>query len=298
MRNCSLFLLLVLPLLLALGLTACGHEDLAPGPFEVTEEQAWRAVNQSHTGDDGIFVQATFRTFAYEISRIYSESEQAGLMQEQVNSRLRELVYAFIDGRYPTEDGTDINNLYFQYLIYVHPDFDPTNPIQKSQFDAWRAEYVRRLFGTVFDRKYPMLRPKYDGRWGNTLYTRLVFSVYLDGEDSGLHPRIDDIGDRTFLVDEEGNRYRASGTAGPYPYDFDRPHHDHLQKTAVYRLFFPNRKADRTTPIINDQTRELSLVIEGLGQVEQRRLTWTLPLVYPEMPARRLMRDAGSLPIE
>lgn len=292
MRNICLFLLVVL------GVSACGHEELAPGPFELTEDKAWRAVNQSHTGADGIFVQATFRTFAYEISRIYSEAEQAGLMQEHVDSRLRELVYAFIDGRYPTEDGTDINNLYFQYLIYVNPDFDPTNPIQKSQFDAWRAEYVRRLFGAVFDRKYPMLRPTYDGRWGNTLYSRLVFSVYISAEDSALHPRIDDIGDRTFLVDAEGNRYRPSGTAGPYPYEFDRPKHDHLQKTTVYRLFFPNRRADRSTPVISDNMRELSLVIEGLGEVPERRLTWQLPLTYPAMPARRLLPAAGSLPIE
>ena len=103
-------------------------------------------------------------------------------------------------------DGTDINNLYFQYLIYVDQDFDPTNPIERSKFNAWRNEYVRRLLGLIRDRKFPLLRPNYDTRWGNTLYSRLVFSVYVDGEDSGLHPRIDDIGARTFLVDENGNR--------------------------------------------------------------------------------------------
>lgn len=296
MRNLSRSSALTLGLLV--GLVACGHEGLPPGPFERTEEQVWRTVNRSHTGDDGIFVQATLRTFAYEISRIYSEAEQAGLAQDQVDSRLRELVYAFIDGRYPTIDGTDINNLYFQYLIYVNPDFDPTNPIKKSQFDVWRGGYVRRLFGTVFDRKYPILRPKYDGRWGNTLYSRLVFSVYVDGEDSGAHPRIDDIGDRTFLLDEHGNRYAPSGSAGPYPYEFDRPDHDHLQSTAVYRLFFPNRQADRKTPIISDATTQFSLVIEGLGSDAERRLTWDLPLAYPALPARRLIPDVGSLPIE
>ena len=282
-------------LYVVLLLVACAPEGLPPGPFEVAEEKTWRAVNRSHSGEDGIFVQATFRTFSYEIARIYSESERAGLTQAHVNSRLREFVYAFIDGRYPTIDGTDINNLYFQYLIYVNPDFDPTNPIQKAQFDAWRNEYVRRLLGVVRDRKYPLLRSSYDHRWGNTLYSRLVFTIYIDGEDSGLHPRIDDIGDRTFLVDESGNRYAPSGTAGPYPYDFDRPYHDHLQKTAIYRLFFPNRKSDRKTAIVTGATKELSLVIEGLGEVAERRMTWKMPLAYPEVATRRLVPRAADL---
>ena len=104
-------------LYVVLFLAACAPEGLPPGPFEVAEKKTWRAVNRSHSGEDGIFVQATFRTFSYEIARIYSESERAGLTQVHVNSRLREFVYAFIDGRYPTIDGTDINNLYFQYLI-------------------------------------------------------------------------------------------------------------------------------------------------------------------------------------
>ncbi|HCL27450.1 MAG TPA: hypothetical protein DIC52_03310 [Candidatus Latescibacteria bacterium] len=278
-----------------LALSACTPDGPAPGPFEQAEEKVWRSVNRSHTGADGIFVQATLRTFSYEIARIYSESERAGLTQQQVVSRLREFVYAFIDGRYPTIDGTDINNLYFQYLIYVDPNFDPTNPIEKSKFDAWRAEYVRRLLGVVRDRMYPLLRPAYDGRWGNTLYSRLVFTIYIDGEDSGLHPRIDDIGDRTFLLDEDGNRYAPSGTAGPYPYAFDRPYHDHLQKTAVYRLFFPNRMADRKTAIVTDASQQLSLVIEGLGAVAERRITWDLPLIYPDVPIRRLIRTPESL---
>lgn len=283
-------------LLVPACMTACSPPGPPPGPFEQAEEKAWRAVNRSHTGEDGIFVQATLRTFAYEVSRIYSESEQAGLTQEQVGSRLREMVYAFIDGRYPVEDGTDINNLYFQYLIYVNPDFDPTNPLEKAQFDVWRGEYVRRLLGILFDRKFALLRPTYDERWGNTLYSRLVFTVYIDGEESGAHPRIDDIGDRTFLVDEEGQRYAPSGTAGPYPYDFDRPRHDYLQKTAVYRVFFPNRKADRTTPIITAGTRSVGLVIEGLGSDAQRHLTWDLPIAYPDVPVRRLQPSAADLP--
>lgn len=282
-------------LYLALLLAACAPEGEPPGPFQQAEEQTWRSVNRSHSGEDGIFVQATFRTFSYEISRIYSDAERADLTQVQVNSRRREFVYGFIDGRYPTVDGTDINNLYFQYLIYVDQDFDPTNPIERSKFNAWRNEYVRRLLGLIRDRKFPLLRPNYDTRWGNTLYSRLVFSVYVDGEDSGLHPRIDDIGARTFLVDENGNRYAPSGTAGPYPYDFDRPQHDHLQKTTVYRVFFPNRKSDRKTAIVTAATKQLSLVIEGLGDVAERRMTWDMPLAYPEVASRRLVRRAADL---
>ncbi|MDP7447763.1 MAG: hypothetical protein QF689_04170, partial [Candidatus Latescibacteria bacterium] len=79
-------------------------------------------------------------------------------------------------------------------------------------------------------------------------------------------------------------------------YEFDRPHHDHLQKTAVYRLFFPNRKADRKTAIVGDSATELSLVIEGFGDVAERRMTWSLPLVYPEVATRRLVPDATDLP--
>lgn len=283
-------------LYLALLLAACAPpEGEPPGPFQQAEEKTWRAVNRSHSGADGIFVQATFRTFSYEISRIYCDAERADLTQVQVNSRLREFIYGFIDGRYPTVDGTDINNLYFQYLIYVDQDFDPANPIERSKFNAWRNEYVRRLLGVVRDRKFPLLRPNYDTRWGNTLYSRLVFSVYVDGEDSGLHPRIDDIGDRTFLVDENGNRYAPSGTAGPYPYDFDRPQHDHLQKTTVYRVFFPNRKSDRKTAIVTAATKQLSLVIEDLGEVAERRMTWDMPLTYPEVASRRLVRRAADL---
>lgn len=285
-----------LGLLCLLLLTAgCAPEGEGPGPFEVSEQQTWRAVNRSHTGEDGIFVQATFRTFAYEIARIYAEAEKADLRQQQVDSRLREFIYAHVDARYPVEDGTDINNLYFQYLIYVNPDFDPTNPIQRSKFDTWRSEYVRRLLGIIYDRKFPFLRSQYDSRWGWSLYSRLVFTVYIDGEDSEAHPFIADLGERTFLVDEHGNRYAPSGTAGAYPYEFDRPKHDYLQKTALYRVYFPNRQADRATPILTSGSSEVSLVIEGLGSDAERRLRWRLPLSYPEVASRRLLPPSGAI---
>ncbi len=288
----------IFPWLGFLLLSSCAPQGEGPGPFERTEERVWRLANRSHTGADGIFVQATFRTFAYEIARIYAEAEIAGLGQEQVTSRLREFVYACIDAPYPMEDGTDVNSLYYQYLVYVNPEFDVSNPIQKTQFDTWRAQYVRRLLGILYDSKYPLLRPVYDERWGYGLYSRLVFSIYIDGEESGAHPYIADIGDRTFLIDEGGVRHAPSGTAGAYPYEFDRPDHDHLKKTAVYRLYFPNRHPDRSTPILTAASKRVSLVIEGLGSDPERRLDWDLPLSYPPMPARRLVPpvEAESTP--
>ncbi|MFH1571531.1 MAG: hypothetical protein ABIL09_26300 [Gemmatimonadota bacterium] len=259
-----------------------------PGPFEQVEEQVWRAVNRNHRGADGLYVQATWRAFAYEIARTYAEVEKEGRGQAQVESRLRELVYSFVDGRFPIADGTDVNNLYLQYLVYIDGDFDPTNPLEKAQFDAWRSEYVRRLMGRVYDLKYPLLRTNYDERWGLTLYSRLVFNVYLDDSESDLRPYVADIGARTFLVDEAGQRYPASGNAGPYPYEFDRPKDEQLDGKLVYRLFFPNRKADRRTPIVTSESKYVELVIESLGQVPERRLRWDLPLVFPEVPMRRL----------
>lgn len=270
-------------------MAGCRPQEEGPGPFELAEEQTWRGVNASDTGADGLFVQATLHTFAYELSRLYAQAEEAGLVHDQLESRVRQLVYGYIDGRYPMEDGTDINSLYLQYLIYVNPDFDVSNPIEKSQFDVWRSEYVRRLLGIIYDIKYPLLRDQYDERWGNTLYSRLVFSVYIKNESyEGSPLRVSDLGSATFLVDEEGNRYASSGTAGPYPYDYDRPALDYLGDETVYRLYFPNRRADRQTPIVTSATRKLHLVVEGLGDIEQRQLSWDLPIHYPVVPSRRL----------
>ena len=265
-----------------------------PGPFEQVEQQVWRIVNRSHTGRDGIFVQATMRTFAYEIVSLYAKAEQEDLDQEQLLSRLREFIYRYVDGHYPFQDGTDINSLYYQYLVYVNRSFDASNPIEKKVFDNWRAEYVRRVLGEVYDHKYPLLRHKYDERWGPTLYSRFVFYIYLDNSESDLSPRIDDIGSRVFLIDQEGNRYAPSGQAGPYPYEFDRPKQPVLEGKVVFRLFFPNRKADRRTPIVDPKTRHLDLVIENLGEEPERRLRWDLPFEYPELPATTLGAAAGN----
>ena len=263
-------------------------EEIAPGPFELVEDEVWQVVNRRHRGEDGIYVQATWRTFAYEIALAYAAAEKEGLIQEQLESRLRRLIHSFIDARFPIEDGTDINNLYLQYLIYIDGQFDPANPIEKAQFDAWRSEYVRRLLGRFHDIKYPLLRDHYDERWGRTLYSRLVFNVYLDGTESEATPYVADIGARTFLLDEEGNRYAPSGNAGPYPFEFDRPENEYLEGKLVYRLFFPNRRSDRQTPIVAPDTEYFELVIEGLGNVSERRLRWDLPLQDPEAPTRRL----------
>ena len=281
-------------LVVAWGMVGCA-EEVPPGPFEVMEDQVWQVVNRGHRGADGIYLQANWRTFAYEIARQYALAEKQDLVQDQLASRLRELVHSFIDARYPMTDGTDINNLYLQYLVYIDDKFDPTNPLQKAQFDAWRSEYVRRLMGRVYDIKYPLLRDDYDERWGRTLYSRLVFSIYIENTESDLEPYVADIGDKTFLVDEEGNRYPPSGTAGPYPYEFDRPEKEYLDGKLVYRLFFPNRRADRKTPIITSQSKYLELIVEDVGLEPVRTLRWDLPLQYPEAPARRLGMGPVSL---
>ena len=270
----------------------CGPDPSPPGPFEVAEDAAWRAVNRSHRGADGIFVQAELRTFAYEIASAYATAEEEGLGQEQLVYRLKQLVYSYVDGVYPIEDGTDINNLYFQYLVYVSPSFDPGNPLQKRVFDNWRSQYVRRLVDLVYDSKFPVLRSTYDERWGRTLYSRLVFIVYLNNEESDLAPRVADIGKHTFLVDDEGNRYESSGLVGPYLYESDRPEQEVLDGETVYRLFFPNRRADGKTPIVGTKAGFVQLEIEGLGEVPVRRMRWDFPLTYPKMPARRLPSEA------
>ena len=281
----------------AVALGACAPQE-QPGPYEQVEAAAWRVVNRSHRGQDGIFVQATLRTFAYEIASLYSRAEAEELDQQQLESRFRQLVHMFIDARYPDGDGTDINNLFFQYLIYVNPAFEAANPLQRQLFNNWRDEYVRRLLGVVYDSKYPLLRSKYDERWGPTLYSRLVFNVYLDNTESDINPlHVADVGNQTFLVDEHGNRYSPSGLAGPYPYEFDRPQEENLKGKTVYRLFFPNRKSDRITPIVGPESTFIELAIEGLGEEPIRRLRWDLPLEYPNPADRRIPSRLIDIPV-
>ena len=81
--------------LLALSCAAamgCAQVD-PPGPFAQVEEKVWRIVNRSATGRDGIFLQATLRSFAYEIVNFYANAEREGLDQEQLESRLSQFIY-------------------------------------------------------------------------------------------------------------------------------------------------------------------------------------------------------------
>ena len=266
--------------------------ELSQGPFARVEQEVWRTVNRSHRGADGVLVQAALHTFAYEIAHAYARAEREDLGQEQLEFRLKQLLYSYVDGTYPTEDGTDINSLYFQYLIYVNPSFDARNPLQKRTFDIWRAEYIRRVVDAIYDPKFPILRDRYDDRWGLTLYSRLVFTVYLSSGESQLKPYIADIGARTFLVNQQGVRFQPSGTFNFYPYESDRPEGEVLDGKTYYRVFFPNRKSDDKTPIVGPDDEYLELQIENLGDVPLRTLRWELPLEYPEMPARRLPTEA------
>ena len=271
--------------------TGCALE-LSEGPFARVGQEVWRTVNRSHRGADGVLVQAALHTFAYEIAHAYARAEREDLGQEQLEFRIKQLLYSYVDGTYPAEDGTDINSLYFQYLIYVNPSFDARNPLQKRAFDIWRAEYIRRVVDAIYDPKFPILRDRYDDRWGLTLYSRLVFTVYLSSGESQLKPYIADIGARTFLVNQQGVRFQPSGTFNFYPYESDRPEGEVLDGKTYYRVFFPNRKSDDKTPIVGLDDEYLELQIENLGDVPLRTLRWELPLEYPEMPARRLPTEA------
>lgn len=281
----ALFLLWI-----GLAATGCGSES-SKGPFAQAEQEVWRTVNSSHRGADGVLVQATLRTFAYEIAHAYARAEREGLGQEQLEYRIKRLIYSYVDGTYPVEDGTDINSFYFQYLVFVNPSFDARNPLDKKNFDNWRGEYVRRLVDSIYDRKFQILRDTYNERWGLTLYSRLVFSVYLSNEESQLKPAIADIGERTFLVNQRGERFKPSGLFNSYPYESDRPEGEVLDGKTYYRVFFPNRKDDKKTPIVADDDEYFELQIEGLGNEPLRTLRWDLPLEYPKLAERKLPSD-------
>ena len=282
----------LLLLCIALLATGCGSGS-SQGPYAQVEQEVWREVNAGQRGSDGVSVQATLNTFAYEISRAYARAEREDLGQEQLEYRIKRAIYAYVDGTYPAADGTDINSLYFQYLVYVNPSFDARNPLQKKQFDIWRDLYVQRLVDAIYDRKFPILRPMYDDRWGLTLYSRLVFTVYLSNEDADapIKPEIANIGSRTFLVNQRGERFAPSGNFNSYPYESDRPEGEVLDGKTYYRVFFPNRKDDKKTPIVQPDDDYVELHIEGLGNEPLRKLRWDLPFDYPEMPERKLPSD-------
>ena len=72
-------------LLLSIVLMAngCGSGP-SQGPYTRVEQEVWREVNAGHRGSDGVSVQATLNTFAYEISRAYARAEREDLGQEQL----------------------------------------------------------------------------------------------------------------------------------------------------------------------------------------------------------------------
>jgi len=278
--------------LFCIGWAVAGcSSDPSEGPFARAEQKVWRTVNSSQRGADGVLVQATLRTFAYEIASAYARAEREGLGQQQLEYRIKRTIYSYVDGTYPPEDGTDINSLYFQYLVYVNPSFDARNPLEKQKFDNWRSQYVRQLVDSIYDRKFPILRHTYNERWGLTLYNRLVFTVYLSNEESQLKPKIADIGSRTFLVNQRGERFKASGLFNSYPYESDRPEGAVLDGKDHYRVFFPNRKDDKKTPIVAPDDEYFELQIEGLGDESLRTLRWDLPLEYPKFAERKLPND-------
>ena len=72
----------------------------------------------------------------------------------------------------------------------------------------------------------------------------------------------------------------------------NRPEDEVLDGKTYYRVFFPNRKRDDKTPIIQRDDDYLELQIENLGEVPVRTLRWERSLAYPEMPSRRLPTEA------
>ena len=78
----------------------CGSGS-SQGPYAQAEQQVWRVVNSSHRGSDGVLIQATLRTFAYEIAHAYARAEREDLGQEQLEYRIKRTVYSYVDGTYP-----------------------------------------------------------------------------------------------------------------------------------------------------------------------------------------------------
>ena len=117
--------------------------------------------------------------------------------------------------------------------------------------------YVR-VADAIYDPKFPILRDEYDDRWGLTLYSRLVFTVYLSSGESQLKPYIADIGARTFLVNQRGARFQPSGTFNYYPYQSDRPEGEVLDGKTYYRVFFPNRQRQTTRRLLSSATTTIS----------------------------------------
>ena len=261
-------------------LLGCSRQGPQKKPMEILYDRVFGMLTRHRTEGD-VYVQVTFRPFAFEVLRLHRDAERYEWARDQLRDKLRRHVEGFESANYPASDGTDINNLFYQYLIYVNPSFDTMNPMHRDHFENFKKHHVEQVLRKVYDITKKMLRSRYDERWGYAQYSRLVFTVQLEDRGAASHP-IADIGRRTILVDEQGNRYRSSGMSGPYPYAFDHPRSDVLEGSDGYRVFFPNRKSDGT-PVVTEDTRAVRLIIENLGGVEERVFTWDLPFPYPEL---------------
>jgi hypothetical protein len=262
-------------------LIGCGPAGVEKTPVEKTYDRVARLVTRSDERG-GIYVQVAFQTFAFEVMRLHKEAERGGWTDEQLESKVRQIVTTFADSEYPAYD-CGIAGFYRVYNA-VYGALDLSNPLEKRQYAMLRNRYVQKVADRVFDRNAARVRTRYNEEWGYAQYGRLVFSVYV--ENRGAQPEsIVDLGSRTFLEDGAGNRYAAWGMAGAYPYLFDMPQFDPLEASDRYRVFFVNRRLGAKTPIIEAETESIKLVILGLGNVPEREFVWDLPFVYPKLPS-------------
>lgn len=277
-----------LVLIAALGIVVgCGPAGVEKTPMEKTYNEVFNMVTRSDERG-GIYVQVTFRTFAFEIMRLYMEAERGGWTDEQLESKVRRVVSTFADSEYPEDDGGIVS--FYKVYNAVYGALDLANPLEKGQYEMLRNRYVQKVADRVFDRKYPRLRTRYNEEWGYDQYGRLVFSVYVENRGGQPEPIVD-IGNRTFLEDDAGNRYVARGMSGAYPYLFDMPQFERIEASDRYRVFFVNRKVGEKGPIIGERTAFVKIVIVGLGNVPQREFVWELPFVYPKLPWEEARAD-------
>ena len=277
-----------LGLIVALCVIAgCAPAGVEKTPMEKTYDKVFGLVTRSDE-QGGTYVQVTFRTFAFKITWLYMEAERGGWTDEQLESKIRQNVSTFADSEYPAGDG-GIASFYKVYNA-VYGALDRSNPLEKRQYEMLRNRYVRKVTDRVFDRKYPRLRTRYNEEWGYDQYGRLVFSVYVENRGGQPEPIVD-LGNRTFLEDDVGNRYAARGMAGAYPHLFDMPQFERIETSDRYRVFFVNRRVEGKGPVIGERTAFVKLVIVGLGNVPEREFVWDLPLVYPKLPSEEASAD-------
>ncbi|MFH1006810.1 MAG: hypothetical protein V1800_04815 [Candidatus Latescibacterota bacterium] len=268
-------------------LGGCRSAGVEKTPVEKTYDQVARLVTRSEE-QGGVYVQVAFRTFTFEVMRLCMEAERGGWTDEQLESQTRSIVTSFAESEYPSGDG----GIAGFYKLYGkgYGALDLSNPMEKRQYEMLRNRYVQKVSDRVFDKNYPRLRARYNDEWGYPQYGRLVFSVYVENRGGQPEPVVD-LGSRTFLEDETGNRYPARGTAGAYPYLFDMPQFDRLETSDRYRVFFVNRRLGENRPIIEEETAFVKLVITGLGAVPERAFVWDLPLGYPKLPSETATAD-------